>query len=156
MSETARALGLPGSFEWQGRTLKVSPITLEIEGIFAHVLKERTAQGLQEVQGSLGEQAYRDALEGLRDDLAAGEFEWTGRVARKAVRTHAGTRELAWLCLTLPEPPPRFTRKDLDALARSGKPWDQLLVLMNELNAPPPNGQGPSEEEGGQSSGLPT
>jgi len=142
MSETAKALGLPASFEWRGKAYRLSPVTLELEAYYAAALERRAAEGLARNRAALGEDAYADAVRQFADDLAAGEFEWTGRVAARARAAAAGTRELVFLCLA--EAQPGFTRADLADLYRDREKWPEVVGLLRGLLEVPKNGQGPA------------
>lgn len=170
MTETEKAAGMPGTFTWRGRDFLVSPVTLDIEIRYGAAVAARAAEGIRGGRAALGEDGYRDALQLHKDDLAAGEYEWTGRVCSRALGSDAGQRELAWLCLTKLQPD--FPREKMHELFRDRKvreqkddkgavtylpsKWDELLLLIAEMQAAPKNGPGPGPEAPGPSSAPPT
>lgn len=143
LTELGKALGESADFEWRGKVYKVAPVSFDIEAQFSAALQRLAAEGLRRNAAYLGAQAYRDALQVFQDDLAAGEFDWSGRVAIKARLSPSGSRELVWLCLTR-DGDQELTRADLEQLLRDGAKWDELMRLMQELQAPPPNGSRPA------------
>ena len=136
--DTEAALALPETVEWQGKTLKLSPITLKIEALFTRQLMGRVSDGLRLCRTDLGEDAYRDALQGFRDDVAAYEFEWNGRVCRAATRTDAGLRDVAYLCLA--ELQPEFTRPQMLAIEANREKFTEVLGKLRHLSQLPKNG----------------
>src|SRR5262245_1624563 len=145
MSETAQALGLATAFEWEGRALTVAPLTLAIEGLYAYELERRTWEGIHRHASQPG---HAEHVRQFNDDLAAGEFEFHGRIGRHARSTPTGTRLLAWLRLTTSatdRPLNRgFGREDLDRLFRDIPSWNRLVALMDRMDTPSKNGQPPA------------
>ncbi|MDE2097720.1 MAG: hypothetical protein KGL39_10765 [Patescibacteria group bacterium] len=166
LTDSAKAAGLPAPFEWRGQTYQVNPPDLNAEIRFSALLEARDAEGVRRSRAALGEQGYQDALQQHRDDLAAGEYEWGGRVFARALRSDGGLREMAFLCLTKAHPD--FSREQMHALFRDRAPradaegnplpskWDELIVLLYDLMATPKNGPGAAPQAPAPSSAPPT
>jgi hypothetical protein len=156
LTESGKALGLPAEFSWRGKTYKVAAVDFDMECEFSAALIRQASEGLRRAGPSLGAAVFEAALRMHLDDLTCNEYDWSGRVGRKARESGAGCRELAWLCLTRHDP--GFTRADLETLFRDTEKWNELMGVIRQLQEPPPNGSGPggSAPPPGRPSGPPT
>jgi hypothetical protein len=155
MAETHQALGLPASFDWEGRRLTVPPITLTVEALFAYELERRAYETIHRHRGAADEAAYQQHVRQWNDDVAAGEFEYNGRVGRHARSAPTGCRELYWLLLSGANGD--WTRPDMDRLFRDVGKWNELVRLVDGLAEPPKNGPGlPAAAGTGSPSAPPT
>jgi hypothetical protein len=149
MSEAGIALGKPGEIEWRGKSLRVSPITFDMEYVYAARLEKRTAEGIRRNRDALGEEGYRDALREFNKALATGEYEWTGGTAVASRATGPGSRELAWIMIV--ELNPSFPQAEMNAIYRDAETWGKLLDVIRRLQTPPKNGQAPAARVGANS-----
>jgi hypothetical protein len=152
LTELGKALGQPALWEWDGRTWQIGPVDFDLEMRFSAALQARTAEGLRRNSASLGP-VHADAVRQYNDDLAAGEFDWDGRVGTAARQSLGGTAELVHLCLSRNHRD--WTREHLRRLLRepapvSGDPvpFLEAVQIVRRLTEPPPNGQGPAAPPG--------
>lgn len=149
MSETARALGLPGEIEFEGKRLKVQRVTFKIEGLFESWLEANLAAGLERSLAHSSDRVYRDRLKAANEQVAAGDFAWDEVAARRAARTLRGFRELSYYCVA--DLQPNWTREDHERLLAAPGAIDRLYRVIHDITAPLKNGSAPGEEEPGAS-----
>jgi hypothetical protein len=143
-SDAVAAAALPGSFEWGGKTYKVSPITLDIEARFSQLLIDQTYKALTLARPAMGEAVFRDAMRQANEDVASYAYEYSGKIARRALESLLGQQELAYLCLVAYHP--EITRAFMRPIYANKEAWEQLGSQLRHVTAIPPNGQGPPQE----------
>ncbi len=147
MSETARALGLPGELEWQGKKLTVSRITYKAEGLFERYLERERNEGLERCRLAGFQQVYLDRCKVANEQDARHAFAWQQRLAQEAAWDERGFAELSFLCVSLHQP--GWTREQhAELLATPGK-LDELVAIIHNISAPHPNGCAPGAEPSG-------
>src|SRR6266545_708566 len=141
MSETARALGLPGEIEWQGQVLKVSRVTFKIEALFEQWLEGNRDAALERSRSRLSPEVFRERLrESLAQD-AARQLGWSESTAQAAAWGEEGFRELAYHCIK--ELQPKWSRQQhAELVADAGKVLE-LMRIVHKITAPDPNGPAP-------------
>jgi hypothetical protein len=144
MSETARALGLPGVISWKGRALTVSRITFKVEGLFEYWLESQRDEALERCRLRGHRQLYLDRLKLAEGQDARHAFSWQGEEAQKAAWEQPGFAELSYLCVV--EHQPGWTRKEhAELLAAPGK-LEELVGIIHRISKPHPNGSAPGAE----------
>jgi hypothetical protein len=142
MSETARALGMPGHIEWRGERLVVSRVTFEVEALFEVWLENNLTAALERSRETSRPDLYRDRLREGNAQLAAREFCWDSDAARRATFTPAGFRELSYLCLARERV--GWTREQHAALCADKAKFAELVRVIHQVSDPLPNGPGPA------------
>ena len=153
MSETARALGMPGQIEWQGKTLTVSRITFAVEAHFEQWLEANRDRALERCRGRVGREVYKDRLAEANAQDGALAFAWTGPVAQQAAWSEAGFRELSFFCLK--EHQPGWTRQQHEELLADAAKAAELVAVIHRITAPDPNGRAPGPLPEGEAGGKP-
>lgn len=147
MSETARALGLPGAIQWGGETLTVERVTFELEGYFERWLETRVFEAVARNRAALGAEGFREALRVAEQDVAAGVYAWTGDGARKAAWSPEGFKELSFLCVARHNP--GWTRERHAELLADQNKYEELIRLIHRISDPLPNGSAPAAPAAG-------
>ena len=147
MSETARALGLPGEIEWQGRTLIVSRVYFKIEALFERFLERNLDQALERARSTLSADAYRDRVNAANVQAATRAFAWDSEAAFAAAWGQAGFRELAYLCIV--DKQPDWTRQQHDELMADPAKVTELIQLIHKITSPAKNGLPPEPRQPG-------
>jgi hypothetical protein len=141
MSETARALGLPGEVVWQGRPLKVSRVTFEIEGLFERWLEARAYESLRRNEALMGPAMFVAALRVVQQDIVAGDYAWTGAAGVRAAWTPAGFRELSFYCVAKHQHD--WDRAQHDDLLADGEKYAEIMSVVHNITEPLKNGSPP-------------
>jgi hypothetical protein len=151
MSETARALGLPGEIQWEGRTLTVSRINFKVEGLFERWLEAERNAGLERCRLSGLQQVYLDRCKVANEQDARHAFAWTSEegTARKAAwdLNGPGFAQLSFLCVQLHQP--GWTHEEHMRLLADRAKGDELGCVMHNISMPHPNGCAPGAEPSG-------
>lgn len=147
MSETARALGLPGEMEFKGKKLKVQRINYKIEGLFEAWLEANLAAGLERSLKYSSDFVYRDRLKAANEQLAAGDFAWELPVAQRASKTLRGFKELSYFCVA--DLQPDWTRAEHEELLAVPGNLLKIHNLIHQITAPLKNGSAPEEATSG-------
>lgn len=147
MSETARALGLPGQIDFEGQTLKVQRVTFKVEGYFERWLEDNLSAALERSRAVTSPEVYRERLEASNRQLAARELAWEGDVAPKVGRSAVGFRELSFWCVH--DLQPAWTREQHDRLLSDPARCQQLIRIIHQITDPDPNGSAPGGEPSG-------
>lgn len=136
MSEVAAVLGLPASFEFEGRQWRVAPRDFEIEGLFARWLEERALLAIQRHARALGPAAVAAQMDGWRGDCAAGLYDWGMPAAFNAAMCHAGQKELCYLQLAKAQL--RGVDRDLvERLFDDDDGWARFKAAQQQADADP-------------------
>src|SRR5262245_41486643 len=139
MSETARALGLPGQIEWQGRTLTISRVYFKIEALFELWLESNLNVALERARKTLSAEAYKDRVNAANVQAATRAFAWDSEAAFAAAWGQTGFKELAFLCIA--DKQPGWTRAEHDELMSDAARVAELIGIIHKITAPVPNGQ---------------
>src|SRR5262245_32081014 len=150
MSDTARALGLPGAIEYDGRTLQVSRITFEIEGRFERWLEANLLRSLEFHRGSVSADTYALLAREANAALAGRRYAWDGEIAPEAAWLGPGFRELSYLCVL--DLQPAWTREEHAKLLTSPGKLEELARTIHGITAPLKNGPPPGAAASGDSS----
>jgi len=154
MSDTARALGLPGEIQFNGQTLKVSRITFEIEGRFERWLEANLLRSLEFHRGSVSADTYALLAREANAALAQRRYAWDGEIAPEAAWLGPGFRELSYLCVL--DLQPVWTREEHAKLLAAPGKLEELARTIHGITAPLKNGPPPgAAAPGGSSSPLP-
>lgn len=149
MSETARALGLPGEIEWKGRTLQISRVYFKIEALFELWLERNLDAALERARKTLSADAYRDRVNAANVQAATRAFAWDSEATTQAAWGQAGFKELAYLCIA--DKQPGWSRAEHDELMSDPEKVRELIQIIHKITAPVPNGSPPAEPAGGSS-----
>jgi len=149
MSDTARALGLPGEVQWEGRALAVSRITFEIEGRFERWLEANLLRSLEFHRATVSADTYALLAREANAALAARRYAWDGEIAPAAAWLGPGFRELSYLCVL--DLQPAWTREEHARLLASPGKLEELARTIHGITAPLKNGQPPGAAASGDS-----
>jgi hypothetical protein len=150
MSETARALGLPGTVEWRGEKLTVSRITFEVEAFFERWLEDNLTAALERSRAAGSRDLFLERVREANLQLAARDFAWTGPAAEAAAFNGPGAAELAWLCITRHHHD--WTRERHAELMSDPEARRRVLEAVWGVSAPAKNGHPPvGQPTGGNS-----
>jgi hypothetical protein len=142
-------LGTPEPFAFEGRTYHASPMTLEMEGMFASHQADAAYREVERARYRLGEAVYRELMQAYSDRLFARAFSWNGTLSRQFLFTPDGLAYAAFLKLKKNESPDAPVDVDLawrvvrDPEARQR--FTDLVVRQDfPPTAPEANGQTPA------------
>lgn len=152
MEGQRRILGTPVPVTINGKEYLIPPWTLAQEGQFAAWVEARSRARLQARRKDLGEDEYREQMDGLRRDVDAGLYEWGSKIVVGAWSSMPGGKHL--LYLTLAAVDKTVTPAAIDAVAADRVQWKQLWEeVLIPLNFPPsgPTPEAPKPEAGSPS-----
>jgi len=139
MSIAASALALARPFEFQGKTLRLHPLTYEDLARFSLWLEERAkAAAFRAI--AAGDAEAKTIYGAFLDRVTSGDFEPGSEVFDRSTRSNAGSRKLLELMLVPPD-----SEKAPDAW-RSATSWDiyadakdfeRATMAMQEINSDP-------------------
>jgi hypothetical protein len=151
MPDAASLLGVMPEFEFGGRTYKVHPRTLELEGRFAKWCSDQSLLQLRAHADVLGPDLLQMQLDGWRHDLSSRLYEWGSFIVQRVLQTDSGAKHLAYLQLGKADP--SVPRSLVDRVAKDPAKWQELLLKMREASGEldPPRGGPPPDEPAGHS-----
>lgn len=143
----AALLNLPLDFEFKGEAYKIGPTTFQVEGMFASWVYAQTLRRLERAReleaaspgSGMTEEQYRQAMDRVTDNVAAGDFEWGGLAVARSAGNTAGAKHL--LFLRMQSAGSRVTRQTIDDIFADGKAMERLGALLNPRKA----GEGQSD-----------
>ncbi len=140
MGEVSKALALEESFEYQGKTYKLAPMTFEVIGLWEMWLKQRADRDLQLSRRWLPPADYAEHLSVLMQDKAAGRYDFFSAVSAAAQQGWEGKIEL--VAIRLAE-----AANDLDAAAARKlareihesdlEKWAEIQAKQAEMDSDP-------------------
>jgi len=104
MGEMGRALAQEGSFEWEGKTYKLSPMTFEAIALWEDYLAGRAWRELERARRHLGPQEYEAQARGFREDAVAGAYSFFSRASAQAQMSWEGLIEMAAIRVIVAQP----------------------------------------------------
>ncbi len=159
MGEVSKALALEESFDYQGKTYKLAPLTFEVIGLWEMWLKQRADRDLLLSKRWLPPADYAEHLSVLQQDKAAGRYDFFSAVSAAAQQGWEGKIEL--VALRLAEAP----ANQLDAAAARKlardihendlEAWAALVAKQAEMDHDP-NFPSPAKGPGSGSASSPS
>lgn len=122
MATVSEALGneaAPHEITLGGRRYRFGLITQRVKSEFERFLSGTAYQAIAEHREIMGPEAYRDSLEGVRREIAAGVYAWNGPVFLAAMGTVRGVAQL-------------LASVSHDVFAGRACTADELLTLVSE------------------------
>lgn len=144
MSETAAALGVGGTWEFEGKQYKLAPRSLTTEALFEVFVQENAINAIRRMHDRLQPHEYQAQMDGWRRDVAGLIYSFDGVVCLQAMLSTPGAKHLAFLQLAQENPQAR--RDVIDRLYADAKKWSELMERLGALNNRP-NSQGSTPEE---------
>jgi len=145
MGEVAKALAQEGSFEWQGKTYRLAPLTYEAIALWEEYLAGRAWRELERARRHLSPQEYEAQARGFREDAVAGAFSFFSRASAQAQLSWEGLIEMAAVRVIVAQPDldPAEARKLVRTIHEHDlEKWAELKRKMDEQdddpNAPAP------------------
>jgi hypothetical protein len=154
----ADVAGIPTEFEWRGHTYQVHPRSLRMELLLSAWAEGRAAAVVRRHRDSLGEDGYREALDGWRRDCGAGLYEFGSPLCQRAIFSRAGIAHQIYLKMLrgdqgprngVPRPP--VTPKLVEDILADPARGKELIDLLMSQDWPDPEGEeGEEGEDGGE------
>lgn len=153
MSVLAATLGLPVDFDHGGKTYKVSPVDVEIVGLFETWLEGRALAAIQRhapdpasperaSPGRLLPGEWMAHQEVWQRDVACGMYEWESPAAISARYSTAGQKYLAFLQLARQSK--GVTLQLVDAIWKDPEALQRLRAAQAQVASPNSGGAGAS------------
>lgn len=135
MSDTARLLGLPVEWEFEGQTYRLGPRDLQTEGLFSRWVEEQALLAIQRDREHVTVAEYELALNARTRDIASQLYEWGELLCWRAAASVSGQKKLAELQLSKGTGLAlKQARAIVEKAARSPQDWQMLLLRMREAN----------------------
>lgn len=143
MGEMSAALGVGGSFEFEGRPYKLSARNLTTEALFEVFVQENAINAIRRLQPRLGDGEYQMQMDGWRRDVAGFVYTFDGPICLQAMLSSAGARHLVFL--QMHQDNPGINQGVVDRIYADATKWTELMQKLGALNNAP-NSQGPTSE----------
>lgn len=140
MSDTQLA-GLPVPFEWKGQTYYLGTRNYQLDLAFQQFQEGHARRRLASHRKEMGEEEYGEQMKGWRHDCGSGVYAFGQELSWRFLwNVPAGLREYVWLKIKKgeaehPEAEP-FSRDDLDALFADEAAWEDIRLLVTEMDFP--------------------
>jgi hypothetical protein len=134
MGETADALGLGPTFEFEGTTYTLSPWTYAVQAQFERYLEAQAVAAVKRMD--LPDDERRDLLKDVYRDIAAGSYSFGSELVAQALRSLKHLKHLFLLALKVHHP---GVTKDL-VERMFERQLEELLQKMTSANADPTPG----------------
>lgn len=153
MSEIARALAAEGSFDWEGKTYRLAPMTYDVISLWEDYLAGRAWKEMERSARHLTAAEFDRQARGLREDLAAGNYGFFSRVSDQARQTWEGLIEIASIRVIVAHADldPIFVRKMVRKIQEHhAEKWAELKRKMEEADHDPnpPAPETPGTDDG--------
>jgi len=99
MGDTAKALGLGSTFEFDGVKYRLGAMDGEVMAVFEQWLEGRAREALKRSQRKTPPDEYQELQSALNADIAAGVYSFGSRVCAKALANTPGQKQMIFLLL---------------------------------------------------------
>lgn len=135
MSEIASTLGLPVSFPFEGRDLKVSARDLTTEGLFSRWLEGQALRAIQRHEADLGPAVFAAQMDSWQRACAAGVYDWGMQPSLFAMCGPSGQKEMAYLQLLKENP--EIDRELVERLYDDDEAWRAFQDAQRRADSDP-------------------
>lgn len=141
MGQIAKAFGLAGEVEWQGKTYKLSPMGKKaIQAQFELWMEARALSKAKALAATMPAAEAAQFLQDVRHDIGAGVYSFVGGQSGKALLTQPGQVQLVYLLIH--DNHPEFT---LDmAQQMSDEKLEEIMMKIDQAGKDDPNAQAPA------------
>lgn len=131
-------LGLPISFEWQGKTTLVCQRDFHIEALFEDWCVIEAGLLLARLRPHWPEEIYAEQTRLLNAKICGKQFSWEREDVQNAALTEAGRRHLLWLKIKRGQGKggAAIEREDIDEIAKNPQKWQELLEILWKQDYP--------------------
>lgn len=137
MAEAAKAVGAPRPIRFRSKQYPLAPYSIEMIGLFEAWMEDRAFRAAERSKASLPSDVYRERVEAVVRQIAAGELAFGSKAFVLASQSLAGIKYSVLLQLQAGSPnSPEIDEKFVDELFREEQ--DQILSVMQAVNAVDP------------------
>lgn len=140
MSNTQLA-GMPLPFEWGGKTYYLGSRNYQLDLAFQQYQEGHARRRLAAHRKEMGEEDYAEQMRGWRHDCGSNVYAFGQEMSWRFLwSSPQGLREYIWLKIKKgevdhPDAEP-FSRDDLEAIANDEDAWEDLRLLVTEMDFP--------------------
>jgi hypothetical protein len=136
MGEISRALDMGEEIVFEGRRLKISPLTFEGMAFFETRLRRWAYEAAERAAQFVGPARAEELVRAVAEKDAAGAYDWGGRLCGEAAQSPRGQRYLLFLMLADPKNGNGEVTEELAGKVLETR-WQEALEKMGAANRDP-------------------
>lgn len=135
MGQIARSLGTPKTFEFEGKSYKISPWTYDILARFEDYLETDALRNMKKMRPYLTDEEYKDLAHKTRQDLDSDRYTFGGEAIKEQLKSTSHLKVLTLFCLQIEHP--QLDLNFFKEVEKEPEKFQELIELMFEANADP-------------------